>query len=92
MWPPMLLHFHIHRPHRRSFGFWFPLFLVWLLLLAIALPLAPLLLLTALVLWPTGWGRPLLLIGPAVARCICMLRGLEIDIEKPSEHLLISFR
>jgi hypothetical protein len=88
----MLLHFHIRRPHRRSFGFWLPLFLVWVLLLVIVLPLVPLLLLAALILWPTGWGKPLLLIGPAIIRCICALRSLEIDIEKPSERLLITFR
>jgi hypothetical protein len=35
MYPPMLLHVRVKAPHRRRFGVWLPLFLVWLILLPI---------------------------------------------------------
>ena len=91
MWPPSILRLRFrNRDHR--FGLWLPLFLVWPLILAIALVLAPIFLVSAVVLWPFGWGKPLLFAGPAIARCICSLRGLEINVKQRSEDVFISFR
>jgi hypothetical protein len=54
--------------------------------------LAPFVLLAALVLWQRGIGRSILLLGPALYRLICALRGFEIDVKKGSEQIYISFR
>jgi hypothetical protein len=58
----------------------------------LALALSPLVVILAALLWPTGWGRPLLLAGPSIFKLFCSLRGLQIDVEGPSEHLIIAFR
>ena len=91
IWPPSVLRLRIHTS-RRHFGLWLPLFLVWPLLLVLGLVLWPLLLIGAIVLWHRGWGKTLLLGGPALFRLFCALRGLKVEVKQPSEKVLISFR
>ena len=91
IWPPSLLRVRI-RSRDKRFTLWLPLFLVWppgFVLLAI---LSPLVLVLAALLWPLGWARPLLLAGPFLFRLFCSLRGLEVNVEKSSEQVLISFQ
>jgi hypothetical protein len=88
--PPMLLRIHI-RDNGRTVSLWIPLFLVWLLLLVIAIALAPLIILIALLAWPAGWGRTLLFAGPAFARLACAMRGLKVDVNDPRQKVFISF-
>ena len=63
MWPPSLLRLRILNGKHR-FGLWLPLFIVWPPVVIIALALLPFVLALSALLWPTGWGRPLLLAGP----------------------------
>lgn len=91
MVPPLWLRLHIRNRRGRVIRLWFPLFLVWVLALVLVLPLVPLFILAAILLWPTGWGRTLLLLGPAIVRCVCALRGFRIDVESESEKVFISF-
>lgn len=91
IWPPSVLRVKI-RSRSRRFTFWLPLFLVWPLGFASLAVLAPFLLVLAALLWPLGWARPLLLTGPLLFRLFCSLRGLEVNVEKSSEQVLISFR
>jgi hypothetical protein len=67
-------------------------FPILLFVIPFALLLAPCVLLAALILWRTGFGRSILLLGPALYRLICALRGFEIDVRKGSEQIYISFR
>ena len=89
--PPMLLRVRV-QSGRRRFGVWLPLFLLWPPVFLLALALFPLLLALAVLLWPWGWGRTLLLTGPAIFRMVCALRGLLIDVHTPPEQVYISFR
>lgn len=89
--PPSILRLRI-RGEGHRFGLWLPLILVWPIFLALALALAPLVLVTAAVLWPMGWGRSLLLVGPAIVRIFCSLRGLEIDVQDESQIVYVHFR
>lgn len=89
--PPSILRLRI-RGERHRFGLWLPLILIWTVFLVLALAIAPLVLVTAVVLWPMGWGRPLLLVGPAIFRIFCSLRGLEIDVQDESQIVYVHFR
>ena len=90
-WPPLLLRLRIAN-QRRRLGLWLPLFLVWVILAVIAIPLVPLVLIAALILWPFGWGKLLLLFGPAIFRCLCALHGLEVDVKEGEQIILVSFK
>ena len=90
-WPPLFLTFRI-RGRRRWFGCWLPLILVWLPALVLALVLSPLALVASALLWPTRFGRSLLLAGPAFYRVLTALRGLKVDVQGKRESVYISFR
>ena len=81
IWPPSLLGFRIGGVKWR-FGLWLPLFLVWL----------PLVFLLALLMWPKGWGKTLLLTGPWLFRMFCALRGLVIDVKGGTTQVYIVIR
>lgn len=89
--PPMLLRIRV-QTGRRQFRVWLPLFLIWPPVFLLALALFPLVLVLAVLLWPRGWGKPLLLSGPAIFRLVCALRGLLVDVHSPPEQVYISFR
>ena len=86
-WPPCFLTLRI----RGKVLCWIPLFLIWLPLLVLALALVPLVIAASLLLWPTRYGRPLLLGGPAAYRLFATLRGLKVDVEGRRESVYISF-
>tara|TARA_B100000315_G_scaffold164363_1_gene153008 strand:+ start:4403 stop:4648 length:246 start_codon:yes stop_codon:yes gene_type:complete len=76
----------------RRFGLWLPLFIVWPPIALLALAFSPLVIVVAALLWPTGWGKPLLLAGPSLFRLFCSFRGLRVDVEGPSERVYFVFR
>lgn len=88
---PCLMHMKIQDDNHHV-NLWIPLFLVWLILAALAIALAPLVLILALVLWQTGWGKFLLLLGPALYSCLSTLNGLRVDVDKDGKQLFFSFR
>ena len=79
--PPSILRIRIVSP-TTSFGLWLPLFLAWPLVGLAALLLAPFVVAVALVLWPAGRGRRLLLAGPRLFELAVALRGLKIEVEE----------
>ncbi len=90
-YPPLLLRLGICG-QRRRFSLWLPLFLVWPVAAAVAIVLAPLVLLLALILWPLGLGKLALLSGPLLFGVLCALRGLELNLNRGNRILLISFK
>jgi hypothetical protein len=88
--PPCLMRLKIINPEHRI-NLWLPLFLVWIILGALALALSPLIALLVILLWPLGFGEFLLLLGPHIYNCICQLRGLSIDINDKSGIVLVYF-
>ncbi len=89
-WPPFFLTLRI-RGRRRWFGCWFPLILVWLPALVLALALSPLVIAASILLWPTRYGRPLLLAGPAFYRVFTAVRGLKLAVRGKHPSVYISF-
>ncbi len=91
IFPPSLMRLKVI-DDQHHVNLWLPLFLIWIMLAILALVLTPLLLIAALVLWPFGWGKSLLLAGPRAYSCFCALRGLKIDVRKNREMLLMYFK
>ena len=89
-WPPFFLTLRI-RGRRRRFGCWLPLILIWLPALVLALALSPLVLVVSALLWPTRYGRPLLMAGPIFYGVFTALRGLKADVQGKRESVYISF-
>jgi hypothetical protein len=88
--PPCLMRLRIINPEQ-NINLWLPLFLVWIILAAIALVLSPLVAVLVILLWPFGWGEFPLLLGPYVYNCLCSVRGLSIDIKKRNDVVRIFF-
>ena len=89
--PPLVLCLGVPRQRCRV-SLWLPLFLVWPVAAAVVVVLAPLGLITAAILWPFGWGKTVLFIGPGLYQCLCALRGLKVDVKQRDRLLLISFQ
>jgi hypothetical protein len=88
-WPPMWIHVKIeNRAHH--FGFWLPLFIFGLIVLAFMIALAPLVLLAILILWPFGWGWRLAVLCKTIFVMLCALRGTKIDIQGRNEVIYVS--
>ena len=90
-WPPSLLRVHIHHKDG-GFALWLPLFLIWPPAIVLMVLFSPLVLLLAILLWPLGRSRTMLLAGPLLFRLFCSLRGLEIAVDRPPKRVIISFR
>jgi hypothetical protein len=87
--PPLVVHLRL--PNKKGgINLWIPIFLVYPLLLAIALLLAPFVLIGSLLMWPSGWGRTVLLSGPVVCRLLWNTRGLKMDIQQKTGRILVS--
>ena len=70
---------------------WFPVILIWIILLALAIVLSPLILLVSLILWPNGAGKKLLMFGPMFFYLLSTLHGLNIQTENRDNQVSISF-
>lgn len=91
MWPPSFLGFRIGNANK-EFRLWLPLFLIWPLFVLLALVMLPFVLLLALVLWPSGWGKTVLFTGPWFFSMFCALRGLVIDVKSGASQVYIAVR
>ena len=91
IYPPSTIRLRISDEGRR-FGIWLPLILIWPVILALAIAVVPIIFLAVVVLWPLGWGRPLLLGGPVMFRIFCSLRGLEVNVQDGSQRVYVRFQ
>jgi hypothetical protein len=89
--PPFLMRLKIVNQYHRV-NLWLPLFLAWIVLLALYIVLSPLIAFLVMVLWPFGWGEFLLMVGPTLYSCICAMRDLQIDIKRSEETVLVYFK
>ena len=92
MLPPMIMRLRIGQEGHRGFSLWLPLFLILPIVLLFALAAYVLALAGAILLLRWRW-VPFIFISPLyIYRCICALKGLQVNVEKPSEHVLIRFK
>lgn len=87
--PPMWVHVKIHNS-KHDFGFWVPLFLFLLIKFVFFLALLPLIIISVLILWPSGWGKRIVMFIKAVYEIICSLHGLKLDVQGHKENVHIS--
>lgn len=88
---PMLMKIKIPRQEKKSITLYLPVFLAWILLTVIFLLLLPFILLSALISWPSGYGKILLLFFPMIFNVLWHLQGLLIDVEDKEGHIYFSF-
>ena len=87
--PPMLMHLRI-QGKERGFGLWLPLFLLLQLALVVLIVLSPLILTAVLVLWPSGWGKRVLVLIWFMIVSFWAMRGLKVDVQNPKESVYVS--
>jgi len=87
---PLLLRIRIGRKSHRGVSLWLPLFLFWLIALPFLIALLPLVLIAALILWPSGKGKPILCAYLMIFRLIGCLSGLKIDIRSVDNTIYIN--
>lgn len=88
---PWMMRLEVSKKERREFRMWLPVFLAWILLLALMLLLSPVILLIAMVTWYPGYGRSLLLLFPMIWVVIFNLSGLGVDVETKNERIFMNF-
>ena len=88
---PLLLHIRAGKNGKRPFGFYFPVFLIWIIVAALLLVALPFVLLAAAITWKRGPGRFLLLLYPLTASLLGHLSGLRIDVGSVENEILIDF-
>ncbi len=87
---PLLLRIRVRREDHRGVNLWLPLFLLWLIVLPLLALLLPLVLLAALVLWPSGKGKLILYGYVMIFRLIGYMSGLRIDIKSRDNNIYVN--
>ncbi|MGD9345039.1 MAG: hypothetical protein PVH84_04200 [Candidatus Aminicenantes bacterium] len=77
----MFMKIHIKEKGKKSVNLWLPLFLVWILLLALLILVSPILLVIGLLAWIRGYGRTFLYTFPMICAVLWAMSGLRIHIE-----------
>ncbi|HPP73573.1 MAG TPA: hypothetical protein PLU88_00400 [Armatimonadota bacterium] len=91
IFPPSILRIRIKEQDSKGLGLCLPLFLIWPIILAIGILLAPVVLLAAFITWPKGTGKRLLLAGPYLFNVFCRVRGLRVKVKDKEDNVYISF-
>jgi len=89
---PLFMRIKIIEKEKKDFRLLIPFFLVWILLFAFLIVLAPFILIAAIIAWPRGYGKMVIAIIPMFFAIIGSLSGLSIDVENKEKHILFSFR
>lgn len=83
-YPPLLMNVRV-RDRENGFRLFLPLplFLLLPIALVVFIILSPLILVAAIVTWPSGWGKAGLQALWAACCAYCAMRGLKVDIRGP---------
>jgi len=90
--PTFWLRIKIRQTEGRNFGLWLPLFLLWPIVLVLAIILFPIILLITIFQLLTGNNQPVILILPRLFSVACALRGMKVDIQSPDETVYVVFK
>ena len=91
IWPPSVARIRIVERGRTKARLWLPLILIWPPVLLLGVLLSPVIVVAALVLWPSGKGRAVLLAAPLAFYAFCALRGLRLDVRSPERVVQVYF-
>ena len=84
---PMFMKIYIKEKGKKGVRLWLPLFLVWMLLLAILILLSPIFVLVGLVAWFRGYGRTFFFVFPMIFAVLWAMSGLRIHIEERDKKI-----
>ena len=88
---PTMVCINVAGRDEKRFKIVFPIVVIWILLLAIMLLFVPLMIIVSLIIWPTGYGRLLLLFPVSFFETIFAMRDLMVDVKSKNEIFYISF-
>ena len=88
---PIFLKIKIGRKRGNDFKIIIPVIFIWLLLLLIMLLFAPLMIIIAMVTWPAGYGKLILMLPVMLFSLIANLGDLVIDMRDKKEKIFIAF-
>ena len=92
IFPPSILRIRRSGGRKRPRNLWIPLIVIWPILVALWAAVLPLLAILALLLWvlhKRDRGKALMLGPPRLFLLLCRLRGLHVNVENPTERILI---
>jgi hypothetical protein len=93
-WPPYLMKMRF-RCSARTWSLWLPLFLIWpvvlVLALAILLILLPFAFLALVLSWQVEWLQSVLMGVPTLYRLVSRMPGLIVDVEGNEGHVYLEF-
>ncbi len=87
---PLLLRIRVRNEDYKGVNLWLPLFLLWLIVLPLLVALLPLVLVAALILWPSGKGKLILYGYIMIFRLIGYMSGLKIDIRSRDNNIYVN--
>jgi len=90
IWPPSVLRIRVVKGERKPLRLWIPLFVIWPLVLLLAVVLMPLVLLGAVLIRGGGFARKLLLAVPRSYVVPCSSRGLQVQVVEKNEQVYVS--
>jgi hypothetical protein len=79
--PPLVMRLKVQQGSGRGVGLWLPVFLLWIVLVAIVLPLLPLLLIADVILALRRSKVSLTGILWGVWNVLCAMRGLRVEVK-----------
>lgn len=91
MFPPSILYMRKARQKQRDILLPIPLFLLWPIVAAVALILAPFAIVNYIIFASPGSRLKVLAIAPGLYTLICGLRGLRIDVRNEKDNICIRF-
>lgn len=92
MRPPLFIKIHIVENGKNKIRLWFPFILVWLFLFVLAIAISPFVLIAALILWPSGLGKKLLMFGPMFFYMLNSLGGLNVQTQDQDSKVSITIK
>lgn len=88
---PLLMKIKIPRQSKHPLTLYLPLFIAWIILIAVFLLLLPIIFIMAIVSWSKGYGRLVLIFIPMVCSIFWHMQGLKIDVQDKDQHIYLSF-
>ena len=86
---PMLMRLKIVEEGKNKINLWLPLFLLWIILLAVMILLLPFILIAALVFWILRNDIRILLVYPRLYSVLRSLSGLAVQIEEENKKVFL---
>jgi len=87
---PLMLNLRVKGKTQRVVGFWFPFFLIWLIVFPFILLAAPFIFLCALVLWKNGMGKFIFRAYLLVFAVIGSMSDIKIEVQSKDANVFIS--